>query len=78
MYVKPHPQLQQLFARYNQTYWRGKLPQYEVVNSEKYHGGYCEKASRRILLHVSLIGHGDLESTLLHEMVHAAVKGSGW
>jgi hypothetical protein len=67
--------VQALFYRYNRRYWRGRLPLYKVVLTDKYVGGRCEKQQRIIYINPSTTG--PISRTLLHEMIHAAVRGNG-
>jgi len=71
---EPNSKLQQLFERFNRRYWRGRLPHYTVIVSDKYVGARCEKRDRIIYINPS-IPPRSVPQFLLHEMAHAAVKG---
>lgn len=66
--------LERLFRRYNSRYWRGRIPQYAVVDQP--HGdafGYCDKRRRQITVNVKMHKNDtEVRETLLHEMAHAA------
>jgi len=71
--------LQEIFARYNRKFWRGRLPSYEIVVAELPNIlGCCD--SRRRLITIS-IGHhksdSEIRGTVLHEMAHAAADTKG-
>ncbi len=71
-------QLRRLLDRYNRRYWRGRLPHYEIILSEKHWGSACDRKSRRIYLHPVLFERLDedaIHRTLIHEMAHAATRG---
>src|SRR5260370_13338810 len=67
--------VQDLFDQYNKRYWRGRLPRYKVLVTDKYTGGRCEKRQRMIYINPST--PAVVSRTLLHEMAHAAVRGNG-
>src|SRR6516165_10439346 len=72
--------LQRLFDRYNQLYWRGKLPAYRVLDSKLESAlGDCDWSRRRIIK-IDVQAHAsnrELRSTVLHEMCHAAAQERG-
>ncbi len=70
--------LEQIFDRYNRRYWRGRLPSYQIIVSEKHWGSCCDRKSRQIYMHPVLFERFDqnaIRRTLLHEMAHAATQG---
>jgi len=70
-------QLQRLFERYNAKYFGGRLPAYQVLQSDLYgkgDHGLCRKKQREIHLGTDLKGM-KLRRVLLHEMAHAAANG---
>ena len=67
--------VQDLFDQYNNRYWRGRLPRYKVLVTDRYTGGRCEKRQRMIYINPST--PAVVSRTLLHEMAHAAVRGNG-
>jgi hypothetical protein len=65
---------QALFERYNRRYWKGRLPHYTVLVTDKYKGGRCARGRRVIYINPGTpMG---VPRTLLHEMAHAATKDS--
>ena len=64
---------QTLFERYNRRYWRGRLPHYTVLVTDKYTGGRCERG--RKVIYINPGTPMGVPRTLLHEMAHAATKG---
>src|SRR6184192_574006 len=82
--MKKLQQFQELFQKFNNEYFNGRLPRYRIVLTDdcalgSY--GLCRKKEREIHLAASLSGK-ELDKTLLHEMAHAAVPrrghGRGW
>ena len=64
---------QSLFTEYNQLYFGGRLPRYQVLLTNN--TSRCERRKRRIYINPDT---GDVSVILLHEMVHAAVgRGHG-
>lgn len=72
--------LQQLFARYNNVYWNGRLPIYRVAVADMTDAiGLCNRKQKQITIDVERQkSDQEIRSTLLHEMAHAAafVHGS--
>jgi hypothetical protein len=71
--------LNQLFQRYNQLYWSGKLPKYRIVDAPTLRClGRCDPRRRTIEIDVSKHkSERELRSTLLHEMCHVAAHRKG-
>ena len=74
-------QLAEMFGEFNGDFFAGRLPRYRVRFVEKIQGsndpsGQCDDKRRviRLVLH-RLNDEADVESTLLHEMAHAAMNG---
>jgi SprT-like family len=70
---------EQLFSKFNERYFDGRLPSYRIVfiNDPRVGlHGECLKSKREIHLSASLSGE-QLTKTLLHEMAHAAVPRPG-
>lgn len=72
--VQTQATLQDLFNRFNQRYWFGRLPQYAVFHSDRYAQGYCRKGQREIYINIGIKGPL-AKRLLLHEMAHAATSG---
>lgn len=71
--------LQALFDEYNEKYWLGTLPKYDIkISNSRESGdriwGFCVREGLRISINI-LAHHTEDEvtSTLLHEMTHAAI-----
>lgn len=64
-------QLARLFDRYNQRYWRGRLPRYQVTLTDRFKGCRCDRRARTIYINPSY----PAPTLLLHEMAHAASNG---
>jgi predicted SprT family Zn-dependent metalloprotease len=71
--------LNQLFQRYNQLYWSGKLPKYRIVDAPTLRClGRCDLRRRTIEIDVPKHkSERELRSTLLHEMCHVAAHRKG-
>jgi hypothetical protein len=65
---------QVLFQRFNDKYWKGDLPHYNVLVNDKYYCGLCKKQERTIYINPAT--SESVPRTLLHEMAHAAVAGN--
>jgi len=76
--MKKLQQCPQLFQKFNNEYFDGRLPRYRIVINDCALGphGLCRKKEREIHLAASLSGK-ELDKTLLHEMAHAAVPRAG-
>jgi hypothetical protein len=73
--------LQRLYLHYNKVYWRGKLPRCDIriENKNKMFSRGCCNPKKRIIL-IDIQAHRrarDVYETLLHEMVHVAVRRAG-
>jgi hypothetical protein len=75
----PDKRLSQLFQRYNQLYWSGKLPEYRIVDAPTLGClGRCDPRRRTIEIDVQKHkSERELRSTLLHEMCHVAAHRNG-
>jgi hypothetical protein len=73
--------LRNLFGRYNQLYWQGRLYRYRVVQAElsqKRCYGYCDPRTKRIAIDPDQHSSDrEIRATLLHEMAHAASREPG-
>ncbi len=73
--------LRNLFRRYNQLYWRGRLSRYRVVQAElsqERSYGYCDSRRKRFVIDPDRHSSDrELRATLLHEMAHAASREPG-
>lgn len=78
--------LRALFSRYNQKYWRGRLPHYRIVIQDLREAGCVGRCLRRVRRIALDVGRHEsdrsIRDTLLHEMCHAAagrdVYGHGY
>jgi hypothetical protein len=78
--TSPEKRLIQLFQRYNQLYWSGKLPEYRIGTASDLGGllGQCDARTRTIQIDVAKHKSArELRSTLLHEMCHLAADRKG-
>lgn len=78
---------QQLFAQYNEKFWRGTLPRYWIIlmrpdalvgkPATGEHTGLCDTETRTIYLHPEL-SRRRARQVLIHEMAHAATIDTCW
>jgi len=70
--------IRRIFDRYNDRYWRGRIPRYNVVlGGENPTGPFGFWDPRRKIIRIFPASHKNdavIRSTLLHEMVHAHLK----
>src|SRR5436853_4138252 len=71
-----------LFQELNQQYFKGQLPEYEIVLREDLRAdcGKCDKKTRQLHLAAKItdnVSDERLTKLLLHEMAHAAAPRSG-
>jgi len=76
-----------MFREFNKTFWRNRLPQYDVrvvreISDDRTLMGNCNTVEKQILIHWDMESEEDgFRCTVLHEMCHAADPqdlGHGW
>jgi hypothetical protein len=75
----PNRRLADLFRRYNRRFFNGRLREWIVTSTGKFHGHYGQADLRHKVLFVQIPAHSTDEgvrATLIHEMAHAATNGA--